>query len=52
MESRDLLCVSRPIFASFGLEDFRSRLGREGYMTIRIQLCSLASSLAQSPGEL
>jgi len=25
MESRDLVSVSRPIFASFGLEDFRSR---------------------------
>jgi len=44
MESRDVVSVSRlvsrPIFASLGLEGFRSRLGIEDYRS-RSQACCL-----------
>jgi len=41
MESRDSVSrlVWRPIFASLGLEDFRSRLGLEGYRSRDFEYC-------------
>ena len=43
MESRDLVSVSRlastPVFASLGLEGFRSRLGLEGYRSRDFEYC-------------
>jgi len=45
MESRDLVSVSRlvsrPIFASLGLEDFSCRLGREAYRCWDFEYCRI-----------
>jgi len=48
MESRDLVSISRPIFASLGLnlKGFRSRLGLEGYS--RSRQCRISPTLPPS----
>jgi len=40
MEVRDLVSVSRPNFASLGLEGFRSRLGLKGYRSRDFEYCN------------
>jgi len=39
MESREFVLVSRPIFASLGLEGFRSRLGLEDFRSRDFEYC-------------
>ena len=39
MESRDMVSVARPIFASLGLEGFRSRLGLESFRSRDFEYC-------------